>query len=162
MRDGHELALEYGLPAKLRTFILEHHGTTIVEFFYNKAKERAMKGEERAPRRADYTYAGPRPQTLESALVMLADSAEASSRSLENPSVAEIRDLVEKIYRNKLGAFQFDECPITNIDLGVAREIFVSELAASRHTRPQYPDSEYPTQAVQKAAVAAAGGQAGE
>lgn len=158
VRDGDALALEYGLPVRLRTFILEHHGTTIVEFFYNKAKERAMKGEERAPRRADYTYAGPRPQSVESALVMLADSAEASSRSLENPSLAEIRDLVEKIYRNKLGAFQFDECAVSNAELAVAREIFVAELAASRHTRPQYPDTEYPTQAISKQAVPAVAG----
>jgi hypothetical protein len=164
VRDGVEMAREYALPAVLTEFIAEHHGTTIVEFFYNKAKGRAVERGERVPRRADYTYSGPRPQSIESALVMLADSAEASSRSLENPSIAEIRDIVEKIYRNKLSAFQFDECAVTNADLAVAREVFVKELAASRHTRPEYPDTEYPTQAIDKARVqaAASAGEGGE
>ncbi|MHC5020799.1 MAG: HDIG domain-containing metalloprotein, partial [Planctomycetota bacterium] len=148
VRDGADLAREYSLPQMLTDFIVQHHGTTVVEFFYNKAKEAAKRGEGKSPRRDDYTYAGPRPQSIESALVMLVDSAEAASRSLENPSVAEIRDIVEKIFRNKLGAFQFDECFITAAEMGVARDIIVRELAASRHTRPEYPDTEYPTQAI--------------
>lgn len=153
VRDGADLAREYSLPQVLSDFIVQHHGTTVVEFFYNKAKEAASKGEGRSPRRDDYTYAGPRPQTIESALVMLTDSAEAASRSLDNPSKAEIRDIVEKIFRNKLGAFQFDECVITAAELGTTRDVIVRELAASRHTRPEYPDTEYPTQAISAEAV---------
>ncbi|MCI0340159.1 MAG: HDIG domain-containing protein, partial [Planctomycetales bacterium] len=158
-RDGTVFAKEYRLPVPIAAFIPEHHGTTIVEFFYKKAKEAHERGEGPAVREEEFRYPGPRPRSPETALVHLADSAEAASRALTSASVAEIRGVVDKIFRNKLIAFQFEECELSTADLGAVREVFVRELTVHRHQRPKYPGD---TTRVDKGAVEAAKAAAGQ
>ena len=136
VRDGVEIAEHHGLPEPIQAFIEEHHGTTAVEYFYRLAKK--QRPDDDIPR-DDYRYPGPKPQTKETAIAMIADSVDASSRSLEHPTPANLEKLVDSIVEMKMEDDQFDECNLTMRELTQVKEAMVTKLQGIFHNRPVYP-----------------------
>ena len=132
-----EIARKLKLPARLRDIIEQHHGNSLVRYFYQKAMEkydRVQKiGEE------DYRYPGPRPKSKEAGLVLLADSAEAASRSLRTPTKDSLRRLITEIFNSYLQDGQLDDCDFSLRDLRAAASSFFSILYAVYHPRVEYP-----------------------
>ncbi len=139
VKRGLDLAHEYNLPKEIRDFIPEHHGTNIIRFFYEKAKEIHEGGD---INETDFRYPGPKPQTKETGIVMLADSVEAGSRSLKDPSVSRIRGMVNSFVHERLLDSELDECPLTTRDLNLIKESFVNTLTGMFHGRIEYPDQD--------------------
>jgi hypothetical protein len=132
--NGVVLARRHHLPALITDFIPQHHGTRLVTFFYRKALE---DGEEVS--QSSFRYGGPRPQTKESAIVMLADSCEALVRAEKDADDAQIADLVDGVFAERLAEGQLDECDITMRDLQTAAASFKATLRAIYHPRIAYP-----------------------
>ena len=139
VKRGLDLAHDYNLPKEIRDFIPEHHGTNIIRFFYEKAKE-SSDGVE--INETDFRYPGPKPQTKETGIVMLADSVEAGSRSLKDPSVSRIRGMVNSFVHERLLDSELDECPLTTRDLNLIKKSFVNTLTGMFHGRIEYPDQD--------------------
>jgi putative nucleotidyltransferase with HDIG domain len=138
--EGDEMARQYRLPKRLRDFIKEHHGTTQVYVFYRQAV--AMAGDdESAVDIKDFTYPGPRPQSRETAIMMLADSCEATIRSMHPGSKQEIEEAVEKVIEGKRRDGQLDESGLTLNDLSTIKRIFVDMLKAAFHPRINYTEA---------------------
>jgi putative nucleotidyltransferase with HDIG domain len=131
---GVELGRKAGLPEVLIQFIRQHHGTRLVTFFYRRAAEVDPDIDPEL-----FRYPGPRPQSREAALVMLADSCEAATRASADRSSERIRKIVDDTFRERIDEGEFDECPISLRDLGIAREAYVSTLTAVFHPRVEYP-----------------------
>jgi putative nucleotidyltransferase with HDIG domain len=139
VKDGYELAREIGLPDQIAAVVREHHGTSLAALPYHAAVE--QEGAENV-NEADYRYPGPKPQSRESALVMLADSVEAAARTLVAPDADDIKQLVDEIVAGKAKDGQLDEAPLTFADLGAIKRSFVSTLTGMFHQRLQYPDND--------------------
>ncbi len=139
VRDGWELAREIGLPRQIADIIRQHHGTSLASYPYHLAVQ--QEGEDRV-NEADYRYPGPKPQTREAALLMLADAVEAAARTLVNPTLDQIEELVDRIIRGKMDDGQLDESPLTFSDLRAIRKSFVNTLHGMFHQRLRYPDQE--------------------
>jgi putative nucleotidyltransferase with HDIG domain len=137
---GIEIARSHGIPEPITDFILQHHGTTRVEYFYRQAVERSPKGEAGVAAR-DFRYPGPRPQSREAAILMVADGSEAAVRASAPGSAAEIDMIVGRIIEARLAAGQLDDCEITLRDLRRVRRSFVQTLRSMYHPRIQYPDA---------------------
>ena len=137
VKDGVELAKQYGLPKPVIDIINEHHGNSLVTYFYHQATE---KDKEHAPDEKYFRYPGPKPQTRESALVMLADSTEAAVRSLAEPTPWNIRNMIHKIIWNRLD--ELDECDLTFKDLNLIEEAFYQIMSGVHHVRIEYPDGD--------------------
>jgi len=133
--EGLELAQKEKLPPAVYAAIPEHHGTTVMAFFYAKALELDPTTPDH-----DYRYPGPRPQTKETAIVMLADSIEGASRSLQGPTPARLRGLVNKIVDQRLHEGQLDECGLSLADVAHIREAFLQVLTGIFHVRVAYPE----------------------
>ena len=149
VKDGVGQALDNNLPAPVRQIIREHHGTSKMAFFLNKARrlaaENAAPGSDPDPvDENQFRYAGPRPRTAESAIVSIADSVEAASRSLDKPSPAAIEKMVDGIVAAKAADGQFDEAPLTYAEVAELRRAFTAALATIRHARIAYPGSPAP------------------
>ena len=149
---GIDTAYKSGLPKALIAFIPQHHGTAIMSYFYARAKEQAAApfgGLETAEGRkaADavdprkYRHGGPKPQSREAAIIMLADSVEASVRSLSSRDEPAIRAMVARIFEERIGDDQFDECDLTLKDIERIREAFVGQLLGMYHQRVAYPQN---------------------
>jgi len=138
-KDGVELARKYKLNKAIIDFVSQHHGTSLIYYFYQKALEKVKSEDEL--KEEEFRYPGPRPQTKETAIVHLADSVEASSRMLSDPTPSRIRGLVQKIINNKFIDGQLDECELTLKDLNQISESFVRVLTGVFHTRLEYPDA---------------------
>lgn len=136
--DGDEMAQQNRLPNRLRDFILEHHGTTLVYVFYRRAVEQAG-GDESEVDITEFTYPGPRPQTRETGIMMLADSCEAAVRSRGPASKQEISEIVQQIIDDKISTGQLDESGIRLNDIKIIRRVFVEMLQAVFHPRINYP-----------------------
>jgi putative nucleotidyltransferase with HDIG domain len=139
VKDGVEIAREHGLPNKLIDIIRQHHGTDLVRYFFNKAAEN-LQDEKEVLAEADFRYEGPKPQTKEAALVMLADSVEAAVKALPKANPAKIEALIQKIIRERLDEGQFDECNLTLKDLTLVKNSFVKVLGGLYHSRIEYPE----------------------
>ena len=139
VKDGAELARESNLPSALVDLIREHHGTTLVEYFYREAIDKADDAENVSDQ--SFRYPGPRPRTKEAAIVMLADSVESASRTITEPTPSRIEGLVGEIVRKKLADGQFDECGITMADLRKIEISLTKSLAGIFHSRIKYPGS---------------------
>jgi putative nucleotidyltransferase with HDIG domain len=150
--DGIDVAYRARLPKALIAFIPQHHGTAIMSYFYAKAREEAAApfggtGTEEGRRAADavdprrYRHAGPKPQSREAALLMLADGVEASVRSLSSRDEPAIRSMVGRIIVERMEDGQFDECDLTLRDINHAQEAFVSQLLGMYHQRVAYPQN---------------------
>ncbi|HWB19638.1 MAG TPA: HDIG domain-containing protein [Phycisphaerales bacterium] len=142
IKDGIELAREYGLPRDIQHFIESHHGTTLVEYFYHVAKTRADESEGPVVNETEYRYPGPKPRTREAAILMLADAVESATRTLAEPNPARIENLVRKLSRKRLDDGQFDECDLTLRQLHLIEEAMIQRLCAIHHSRISYPSSE--------------------
>lgn len=138
VKDGVELARHHDLPRPIVDIIAQHHGTTLVEYFYNEALKRA-KEDERVEE-SIFRYEGPKPQTKEAGVVMLADSVEAATRSLSDPTPARVESTIHRIAEKKLGDGQLDECGLTLAEVRIIEDSFARVLAGIFHRRPRYPD----------------------
>tara|TARA_B100000315_G_scaffold117295_1_gene107542 strand:- start:6869 stop:9382 length:2514 start_codon:yes stop_codon:yes gene_type:complete len=139
IKDGVDLAKKYKLQPGLVDFILEHHGTDLIRYFYNKAKGNEAP-ELHSIKEGQFRYPGPKPQSKETAIVMLADSVEAASRALTDPTPSRVQGLVEKIVNGKFIDGQLDECNLTLKDLHNITKSFVRILNGMFHSRVDYPD----------------------
>jgi len=119
-------------------FIQQHHGTSIVYYFYRKALD--SQGDKESLNPSDFRYGGPKPQSKEIAITLLADSVEAASRTLAEPTPASLRGLVDKVVNDKFLDNQLDECELTLLDLHKIKDSFVRNLMAIFHTRVEYPE----------------------
>jgi cyclic-di-AMP phosphodiesterase PgpH len=140
VKDGADLARSHSLPQPIIDLILQHHGTTLVEYFYREAARRSEvdpNGESVCDK--DFRYPGPKPQTLEAAVMMLADTVESASRTLVDPTPARIRHLVDSIAEKKMGDGQFDDCGMTFQQLYRVRTSLVKSVTAIYHARVKYP-----------------------
>jgi len=141
VRDGVALAREYGLPERVQDIIAQHHGTTTAAFFYRTASKEAKEQGTGEVNEDDFRYPGPRPDTREAAIVMLAD-VEAVVRSVRPASPAEMEDLIRQFIEEKLISGQLDRCHLTLRDLDHIREAFSGVLKSIFHPRIQYPEDE--------------------
>jgi len=133
VREGLELAREIGLPDDVAAFIPEHQGTTLMQYFFKKAQETDPEAEER-----DYRYPGPRPRTKETGIVMLADAAEATVRSLSDHSPNKIRAVLSRLFETRISDGQLDDCGLTMADLARIRDAFTHVLTGVFHGRVKY------------------------
>ncbi len=138
VKDGVDLARQYKLPEVVIDFIRQHHGTTLIKYFYHKAKE-SVRDEQCDEK--DFRYPGPKPQSKEAAIVLLADSVEAATRALSRPTPGRIEGLVRKIVKDHLADGQLDESDITLRDLDKICEAFVKVLTGIYHKRVEYPET---------------------
>jgi putative nucleotidyltransferase with HDIG domain len=139
VKEGVELAKENNLPEEIIDFIPMHHGTNTMEFFYEKAK--ARYGEEKVNIK-DYQYPGPKPDTKETAIVMLADGCESAVRAIEDPDPVKVENVVDKILKTRIEDGQMDDSPLTFSDINKIREAFLSILVGQHHRRIRYPKQE--------------------
>jgi membrane-associated HD superfamily phosphohydrolase len=137
--DGLKMAAKFRLPRRIRDFIAEHHGTLLTRYQYAKALE-AAGGDEKKVDIKDYRYDGPRPQSRETALVMLADGCEARTRAERPKTREELRALVKGVIDNRLAQEQLDETELTMKDLKTVQEVYVSGLRGVYHPRLIYPE----------------------
>ncbi len=137
VKDGYELGKKHGLPKEILEFIPMHHGTTLISYFYNRALEK--KSENDVINENDYRYPGPKPQTKETGIVMLADAVEAASRSIDEPSVAKLKATIDGIIKSRFEEGELDECELTLKDLTNIREAFFKVLVGIHHPRIKYP-----------------------
>ncbi|MGA1250119.1 MAG: HD domain-containing protein, partial [Candidatus Kapaibacteriota bacterium] len=139
--DGIELAKEYKLPQRIIDFIPMHHGTMLIKHFYAKALERSHSGEgPTVVNEDDYRYSGPKPNTKETGILMLADAAEAIVR-LQNAEIKEdIETILDGLVNERMIDGQFDECPLTMAEINEIKESFVKNLLGMRHHRVTYKE----------------------
>jgi len=137
IRDGVELAAEHQIPQIIVDIIRQHHGTMLVSYFYQRVVETEHAG---SIIEEDFRYEGPKPQTKEAALVMLADCVEAAVRSLSKPTVNRIEATVRKLVRERLNDGQLDECGLTLKDLNTIGDVFIRVLTGIFHSRIEYPE----------------------
>lgn len=135
--DGIEIAEKYKIPQAIKDIISQHHGNTLVAYFYHKAKK-ADKCD--AVNEEDYRYDGPKPMTKEAAVVMLADSVEAAVRSMVDKTEGKIEGLIRKIIKDKLDDGQLDLCELTLKDMDTIARSFARVFSGFFHKREQYPD----------------------
>jgi cyclic-di-AMP phosphodiesterase PgpH len=136
VKDGVEIAEKVGLPQQIIDFIPQHQGTMLVAYFYHKAKE--MYGPENV-REETYRYPGPKPQTREAAILMMADAVEAAVRSLRDKTPSRVKGMVHELIKARLDDGQFDECDLTLRDITQIEESFLPVLAGAMHHRIEYP-----------------------
>lgn len=137
VKDGLELAKKHKLPGEVIAFINEHHGNTLVAYFYHKA----LNGENGENiDEESFRYKGKKPQTKETAIVMLADSVEAAVRSLSAPNRDKIQKMIEKILKDKLEDGQLEECDLTLRELESIKQAFINVILGIFHERIEYPD----------------------
>jgi cyclic-di-AMP phosphodiesterase PgpH len=134
--EGMKLAEQAKLPASIKAFIPEHHGTQTIGFFYDLAREASPEAELDP---ADFTYHGPLPQSVETAILMLADSVESASKAMQEQTPERIRELVERIVEGKIAQGQLDDAPLTMRDIVRIKEQFTSVLSGMYHHRLDYP-----------------------
>jgi putative nucleotidyltransferase with HDIG domain len=146
VKDGVEMAKEFGLPNVLRQFVETHHGTTLVEPFYHEARKKyeepmaaGKKPVESPPSESEFRYAGPKPKSKEAAIVMLADAVEGAIRSLPEVTLARVEAVVHNIAMKRLQDGQFDECDLTLRELSQIETTISKSLAAHYHGRVAYP-----------------------
>lgn len=152
VKDGVDMAIKEKLAPEIIDVIQEHHGDSLVYYFYRKAQEQQNKQEGEAEEghisdeevvevdRKNFSYPGPVPQTRESGIISLADAVESASRSLEKPNPTKIRALVDDIVLSRIKDGQLDDCGLTLNDVKVIREVFSKTLRSMLHTRIAYPE----------------------
>lgn len=154
VKDGVDMAIKHKLNAEIVNVIREHHGTSLIRFFYHRALklrdeirqqyEEGKAHEEDIPevKAESFRYAGPKPRTRESAIISLADSVESASRSLQKPTVKKINELIDDIFRERLNDGQLDDAALTLSDLATIKSSFSKTLRSMMHTRIEYPKLE--------------------
>lgn len=135
---GIELAKEHNLPARVIDFIPAHHGTTLVSYFYEKEKSRGNED----IHREDFQYLGPKPYSKETGIVMLADTIEAATRAIEEPTIDKIRELIDKIVSKRLADGELELCDLTFREISTVKQSFLNILTGIHHSRIKYPSEE--------------------
>lgn len=138
VKSGEELGRQHGLPSVVLDFITTHHGTALMEYFYRKAQDQAGPNDAPVDER-EFRYPGPRPQTNEQGLVMLADSVEAACRSIDQPSTKRMESMIDAIFRARMEDGQLSDTQLTFADLEKAKAAFLSILGGIHHVRVRYP-----------------------
>jgi putative nucleotidyltransferase with HDIG domain len=138
VKEGAELARKYNLSPVILDFINQHHGNSLVYYFYRRALETLEEDQE--IREEGFRYPGPKPNSKETAIVLLADSVEAATRALRDPSNAKVEEIVQKVINNKFIDGQLDECELTLKDLEKISKVFIRILSGIYHTRTPYPE----------------------
>jgi hypothetical protein len=139
---GNRIGQESGLPKIVVDLILQHHGTQLMEYFFNIAAKTYPPS---TVREEDFRYPGPKPQSVEAAILMISDAVEAASRSLQDPSRKKFKKMVRLILVKRIVDGQFSECELTSRDLSKIVETLVDALEASFHSRIRYPWQEKKT-----------------
>lgn len=152
VKEGVEIARKFKLPRIIQDVIRQHHGTSLIQYFYYQAQQRKKKSDTKnpLPKRPDelrvdestYRYDGPRPAFKESAIIFFADGIEAASRSLKKVTQPNIEELIDKMFQSRIEDGQLDECPLTFQELDKIRKSFVYTLLNMLHARIEYPKSE--------------------
>ena len=149
VKEGIEMARESGLPKIFRDVIRQHHGTTLVKYFYHQAKQKIKQeklpyGEldTEEPDESTYRYDGPKPRFKESAIIFFADSVEAAARSLPKVTQHSVEELLESIFHDRLEDRQLDECPLTLEEVAKIKKSFIKTTLNMLHTRIEYPEEE--------------------
>lgn len=137
VKDGLELAKEYDIPSAVSDMMIQHHGTTLVKYFYYTLKNSSDNPE--SVKEEGFTYPGPKPQSREAAIIMMADSVEAAVRSIQEPTVEKIENMVNNIIKDKLDSGQLSECELTFRDLETIKSCFLKVLKGIYHSRIEYP-----------------------
>jgi putative nucleotidyltransferase with HDIG domain len=141
VKDGTNLARQHHLPEIIIDFIRQHHGTMLVEYFYVRANEQSQSDPNGGEvEESTFRYPGPKPQTKESGVLMLADAVEGASRTLVDPTPARIESLVRQLAERRLEDGQFDESGLTLRELRTIQNSLVKSLIAIYHGRVKYPD----------------------
>lgn len=135
--DGIELAKKYGIPTVIQNIIGQHHGDSLVKYFYITMKNNSENPDD--INEEDYKYKGPAPFTKEAGIIMLADSVEAAVRSIQNPTKEKIENMVDNIFKGKLSENQLDNCELTFRDLKIIKDSFLKVLKGIYHGRIEYP-----------------------
>ncbi|MGI8829675.1 MAG: HD family phosphohydrolase [Candidatus Limnocylindria bacterium] len=143
IRDGIDLGYEHGLPVQVIGYIPQHHGTSVMTFFHQKAL-REVGGRDDLVNEATYRYPGPKPQTREAAIIMLADGVEASVRSLDEKDEPSIRAMVDRIVDARVEDGQLDDAELTLRNIAQIKDAFVGQLLGMYHSRIKYPDHVVP------------------
>ena len=139
VKDGLEMAREYSVPDVLREFIVSHHGTTLVQYFYHAATEQRKADADRAPDEVEFRYPGPKPRIREAAILMLADAAESSVRAMPDPTPGRIEMQVHSIVTRRLMDGQLDQCDLTLREVHQIEASLIRSLNAMYHGRIAYP-----------------------
>ncbi|MEX2501935.1 MAG: HDIG domain-containing metalloprotein [Trueperaceae bacterium] len=137
VRDGIQMLRDHALPSALEPFVAEHHGTTVLAYFYKRALEDSDRLDE-----LNFRYPGPKPQSRESAVLMLADTVEAASRTLPDPTQGSIRAMIDRLFEQRLQDDQLSESPLTFRDLETIASVFERVMTASLHRRVKYPSAD--------------------
>ncbi|MDP3852026.1 MAG: HDIG domain-containing protein [Luteolibacter sp.] len=165
VKDGVDLAVKHKLNPRIIDVIQEHHGDSLVAYFYHKAREqkklelekvgRGLENPEDLPsiEEKNFRYPGPRPSTRESGIISLADTIESASRTLHKPTPARIRSLVDDLIRQKIQDGQLDDCPLTLRELAIVKDSFSSTLRSMLHSRIDYPKDDESSSAVPRRAA---------
>jgi len=143
IRDGIDLGYEHGLPVQVIGYIPQHHGTSVMSYFHQKAL-REVGGREDLVNERTYRYPGPKPQTREAAIIMLADGVEASVRSLDEKDEESIRGMVDRIIDARVEDGQLDDADLTLKNISQIKDAFVGQLLGMYHSRIKYPDNVLP------------------
>ena len=159
VKEGVEMARKEKLPRVITDVIRQHHGTTLIQYFYHQAQEKEKqsntslsqaekvtdkKDREESAKKVDestYRYDGPKPEFKESAIIFFADSVEAASRSLRKVSQPNVEELIDKIFKNRIEDGQLDKCPLTFHELNLIRKSFIYTVLNMQHARIEYPKS---------------------
>jgi membrane-associated HD superfamily phosphohydrolase len=143
IRDGIDLGYEHGLPVQIIGFIPQHHGTSVMSYFHGKALTEVGGREDLVDDRT-FRYPGPKPQSREAAILMLADGVEASVRSLDDKDEESIRTMVDRIVDARVEDGQLDDAELTLKNLRQIKDAFVGQLLGMYHSRIKYPDNVVP------------------
>jgi cyclic-di-AMP phosphodiesterase PgpH len=136
VKVGKQIALEAGLPEAVADFIPQHHGTRLIEYFYDKALKENPEGH---VSEKDFRYGGPKPQSVEAAIIMIVDGVEATSRTIEEPTREKIEAMIRHIIVDRITDGQFDECNLSTREIAKIVTVLVQTLEAAFHTRVEYP-----------------------
>jgi putative nucleotidyltransferase with HDIG domain len=143
IKDGADLGRQHDLPQPIIDFIEQHHGTTLVEYFFNRANEQSEANPDASEvHESAFRYPGPKPQTLEAAVLMLADACESAARTIVEPNPSRLESLVEELALKKLLDGQFDECGLTLEQLRTIEDSLIKSLTAVYHGRVKYPSQQ--------------------
>ncbi|WP_406542175.1 HDIG domain-containing metalloprotein [Clostridium ljungdahlii] len=141
VKDGIEMAREYKLPKIIIDAIQQHHGTSLVKYFYVTMKNSSEKPED--VKEDDFRYPGPIPETKESGIIMLADGVEAAVRSINDPTEDKIEKMVNNIIKDRLDEGQLNNCELTLKDIGKIKIAFIKALQGIYHHRIEYPEDKF-------------------
>ena len=149
IKDGVELAKKHRLGSEIIDIIRQHHGTSLIAFFYEKAKE-LNGGREEGIDESFFRYPGPKPQSKESAIIMIADAVEAASRTIKEPKPEKMRAMIQKIIDMTIQDGQFADCKITISDIETITSCFLEVLSGHFHHRIQYQGLDFNKEAYKK------------